>query len=638
MKKITSILFLALIIAACSKSGEDIPNIDEVNPIVKSKLTGKIEKGPFLTGSKITLYELDRDLNPTGKNIFKTETTNNKGDFIFDSKMELLTQFVELEISGYFYNEVTGVRSTSPITLNALADVSGKSKVNVNIITHLVYKRIKNLVSEGLSFSVAQKQAHKELLKVFSITKDIKNADDICLEDGDEDAAVLLAISSVLLHDKREAEFSEYIAKLSNDFATDGVITDNNLIEQIQSGQKNVNSIQVMDNLKSYFSDQGEGTIVVEDIRKFIDANGDGVLDDTDATFENNPNSEMSDNNFFGDEGVYKEALAASYPKIRSYFENMLVLDAARCNLIDYKVNISPNNSILNDAWGQAYQAIRSLNVIIERSVDISSFDTKPYVSTSKVLRALIYLDMIQHWGDVPFITEQLSIDEAMNISRTNKDEIFNALLADLNESIPYLNEETQLDQIFVSKDLANALMGAIYLEQKDYSKAISFFSKITDKNRSLSLGDAVYADINNTESIFSLRYSENENYKPFETFSQYLKKGSLHPIYRNTGIYLNYAESLEATNRSTELLSLLNKIRAAGNMNPLQEVPSNPKYEIADLWKKIIGSDYGYFTLLKRLGIAVELLGIQSYEQLYPIPLPELNTNPNMTQNPGYW
>lgn len=458
------------------------------------------------------------------------------------------------------------------------------------------------------------------------------------MEDGDEDAAVLLAISSVLLHDKREAEFSEYIAKLSNDFATDGVITDNNLIEQIQSGQKNVNSIQVMDNLKSYFSDQGEGTIVVEDIRKFIDANGDGVLDDTDATFENNPNSEMSDNNFFGDEGVYKEALAASYPKIRSYFENMLVLDAARCNLIDYKVNISPNNSILNDAWGQAYQAIRSLNVIIERSVDISSFDTKPYVSTSKVLRALIYLDMIQHWGDVPFITEQLSIDEAMNISRTNKDEIFNALLADLNESIPYLNEETQLDQIFVSKDLANALMGAIYLEQKDYSKAISFFSKITDKNRSLSLGDAVYADINNTESIFSLRYSENENYKPFETFSQYLKKGSLHPIYRNTGIYLNYAESLEATNRSTELLSLLNKIRAAGNMNPLQEVPSNPKYEIADLWKKIIGSDYGYFTLLKRLGIAVELLGIQSYEQLYPIPLPELNTNPNMTQNPGYW
>jgi hypothetical protein len=248
MKKITSILFLALIIAACSKSDEV-----NLNPIVKSTLTGKIEKGPFLTGSKITLYELDKDLKPTGKNIFKTETTNNKGDFIFDSKMELSSQFVELEISGYFYNEVTGKISSSPIMLNALADVSGKNKVNVNIITHLVYKRIKNLVSEGLSFSVAQKQAHNELLKVFSITKDIKNADDICLEDGDEDAAVLLAISSVLLYEKKEGEFSEYIAKLSNDFATDGVVSENNLIEQIRSGQKNVNSIQVMKMVMAYW-------------------------------------------------------------------------------------------------------------------------------------------------------------------------------------------------------------------------------------------------------------------------------------------------------------------------------------------------------------------------------------------------
>ena len=31
------------------------------------------------------------------------------------------------------------------------------------------------------------------------------------------------------------------------------------------------------------------------------------------------------------------------------------------------------------------------------------------------------------------------------------------------------------------------------------------------------------------------------------------------------------------------------------------------------------------------------ELLDIQSYHQLYPIPLTELMMNPNITQNPGY-
>ncbi len=634
MKKLTSILFLALIITACSKSGEDIPNVDNAKPIVKSTLSGKIEKGPFLTGSKITLYELDNELKQTGKNIFKTETTDDNGDFIFGSKMALVSQFVELEISGYFYNEVTGEISSSSITLNALADVSGKSKVNVNIITHLVYKRIKNLVSDGLSFSDAQKQAHKELLKVFRITKEVKNSDDISLTDGTEDAAVLLAISAVLLHNKSEGKFSEYIAKLSNDFATDGIISDSTLMEQIHTGQKNVYSIQVMENLKSYFSERGE-EIEVENIRKFIDSNGDDVLDDTDATFENNPNTEIIEDNFFQNEDVYKQALTAPYPKIRNYFENILVLDAARCNLIDYIVNIYPYNSILDNTWSQAYQAIRSLNLIIEHSADESQFDTKPYLSTSKVLRALIYLDMVQHWGDVPFITEQLPIEEAMYISRTNKDEIFNALLTDLNESFPYLKEEPQHDQIFVSKDLVNALIGAIYLERKDYNAAATYFEKIINKGNTPSVGSSVYSDLNNKEAIFTLLY--NDINQPSQVFSQYLKKGNLHPIYRNTGIYLNYAESLAATNRSSELLALLNQIRVAGNMDPLQELPSKPEYEIADLWKKFIGTDYGYFALLKRLDIAVELLGIESYQQLYPIPGAEINKNFKMIQNPGY-
>ena len=635
MKKITSILFLALFLLTCSKSGEEIPSPEKTKTIIKSQLTGKIEKGPFLTGSKITLYELDNELKQTGKNIFKTETTNDNGEFLFDSKMELSSQFVELEISGYFFNEVTGKRSSSQITLNALADVSVKNKVNVNILTHLVYKRIKNLVSDGLTFPVAQKQAHKELLMVFYITKDIKNSDDIGLTDGNEDAAILLAISAVLLHDKQEAAFSEFIAKLSNDFASDGTISDNSLMEQIKAGQKNVNSIQVMDHLKSYFSDQGK-TIEVDDIRKFIDGNGDGVLDDTDATFENKPNDEISEDNFFPNGEAYKQALIASYAKLRVCFEYMLVLDAARCNLIDYNTEISSQNAIINDAWKQAYQFVNLLNLIIEHSVDVSIFDTKPFLSTSKVLRALIYLDMIQHWGDVPFITKQLSMDE-MYVPRTNKNEIFDALLVDLIESVPYLKEEPDHDQHIVSRDLANALIGAIYLEQKKYNEAVSFFTKIIDENQPLILGNTVYNDVNNNETIFTLLYSENENLQPFGIFSQYIKKGILHPIYRHTGILLNIAETLNGLNRNSELLNVLNQIRVAGNMNPLQELPTNPKYEIAALWKKYIGSDYGYFALLKRLGIAVELLEIQSYQQLYPIPYQELDMNPNMTQNPGY-
>ena len=583
MKKFTAILFLAFIILACSKSGDDISNQEEIKAVVKSTLTGKIEKGPFLTGSKVTLYELDGALKQTGQNIFKTETSNDNGEFLFDSKMELSSQFVELEITGFFYNEVTGSRSTSQITLNALADVSAKNKVNVN----------------------------------------------------NEDAAILLAISAVLLHDKQEAAFSEFIAKLSNDFASDGIISDNSLMEQIKEGQMNVNSIQVMDHLKSYFSDQGK-SIEVDNIRKFIDGNGDGVLDDTDATFENNHNDVIIEDNIFSNEEAYRAVLSDTYTKIRSYFEDILVLDAARCSLIDYSTDISPFNAILIDAWGQAYQAIRLLNIIVEHSDEVDGFDTKPYLSTSKVLRALIYLDMMQHWGDVPFITKELSMDD-MYVSRTNKDEVMNALLKDINESIPYLYQDPVHNQTIVSQDLANALVGLIHLEQMDYNGAASYFSKIIDETYTISFENSIYSDIYNKEAVFTLLFPEDGNYQPSQIFSQFLKKGTLHPIYRNTSILIHYAETLNGLNRDLELLNVLNQIRVAGSMNPLQELPSNPKYEIADLWKQFIGQDYGYFALLKRLGIAVELLEIQSFQQLYPIPYQELSINPNMTQNPGY-
>lgn len=107
--------------------------------------------------------------------------------------------------------------------------------------------------------------------------------------------------------------------------------------------------------------------------------------------------------------------------------------------------------------------------------------------------------------------------------------------------------------------------------------------------------------------------------------------------IYRNVDILLSYAEANLGTNKKPEMLVALNKIRTAANMDQLQELPLKPEYEIASLWAKIIGTDHGYFALLKRLGIIVELLNIKSYEQLYPIPLSELYMNPNMTQNPGY-
>lgn len=238
----------------------------------KNNVNGTIEKGPFLTGSKVTLYELDENLNQTGKN-FRTETINDKGDFSF-SEIELSGRYIELEISGYFYNEIIGRHSNSQINLNAITDLSGEG--NVNILTHLEFKRVKKLMKEGSSFPNAKRLAEKELLQIFHITTEFKNPEKISLTDGDENAAMLLAISSILLYNKSEGEFSEFISKLSNEFAEEGTITSKLLLEEIYYGETGVNALSVMDNIKKYYQTQ-ETEVVVNNIRKYIDGNGDGV-------------------------------------------------------------------------------------------------------------------------------------------------------------------------------------------------------------------------------------------------------------------------------------------------------------------------------------------------------------------------
>lgn len=231
----------------------------------------------------------------------------------------------------------------------------------------------------------------------------------------------------------------------------------------------------------------------------------------------------------------------------------------------------------------------------IEKNANI---ETKPFIHTFKVLRAMIYLDMVQHWGDVPFITRPLSYDET-NVSRTDKVEIYNALLEDL--------EGSSNKELFIPQDLVYALTGMIHLELKNYSVAATCFEKAVEKNNMVS------------------------------TLNPSLDIEYIYPLYNKLYMQLNYAESLLGANQPSDLLAILNTIRKEGNMESLQELPKAPAHEIANLWKELIGVKYGYYALLKRLGIAVEILDIYEYQQLYPIPSSELMLNPYMTQNPGY-
>ena len=118
--------------------------------IKKEKISGYLQKGPFLNGTQISMYELDSKLAQTGK-VFNVTITDNKGSFEIDN-ITLSSNFVYLSADGFYYNEIAGAVSSAPLKLTALSDITDISTINVNILTHLEKRRIEYLVKQGKGF------------------------------------------------------------------------------------------------------------------------------------------------------------------------------------------------------------------------------------------------------------------------------------------------------------------------------------------------------------------------------------------------------------------------------------------------------------------------------------------------------
>jgi len=164
------------------------------------RLQGSVQKGPFILGSDMDISQLDSELNPTGF-VYSTQTINDKGEFVLALEP---SGPVEVRGSGYYYNEIIG-DLTGPLTLRAfyVPDTEGVQSVYVNIVTHLIAKRVKALVSEGMDFDDAVSQAEGELKDELDITEPgftgFNNSTSMNLLGGDTGSnAYMFAVSTVL--------------------------------------------------------------------------------------------------------------------------------------------------------------------------------------------------------------------------------------------------------------------------------------------------------------------------------------------------------------------------------------------------------------------------------------------------------
>ena len=138
-----------------------------------------------------------------------------------------------------------------------------------------------------------------------------------------------------------------------------------------------------------------------------------------------------------------------------------------------FNYNASPGFADLETVWNNMYGVIEDANLVIN-GVDNSSLIEEGnesratmlrFRAEAKTLRAMIYLDLIRLFGDVPYKVE-ISKSDLSNayLGKTDRDVIMENLIADLEESIPDLPWAGEQTTEHVTRGYAHGLLANIAL------------------------------------------------------------------------------------------------------------------------------------------------------------------------------
>lgn len=267
-KSTLSVVATALLLIAFTACNKD--------SMLNCGFSGKAQKGPFVTGTEINLYELNENLSQTGK-AFRTTISSNDGSFSLEN-LELGSQYALLSANGFFFSEIYGELTASQLNLQAVANIADKEHLNINSMTNVTAPRIIKLVGDGLTFAVAKEQAEKELLAFLGVEEGAgAGFDQMDLSENEDYNGILLSFSLMLQHytnyvmeqSQFVAELTQLLADINADFTPDGDIDNQQIIDALLYNASMIDRAQVRERIENYYEELGL-RVEIPDFEKYL--------------------------------------------------------------------------------------------------------------------------------------------------------------------------------------------------------------------------------------------------------------------------------------------------------------------------------------------------------------------------------
>ncbi len=182
--------------------------------------------------------------------------------------------------------------------------------------------------------------------------------------------------------------------------------------------------------------------------------------------------------------------------------------DAFLVSVNNFTMNSSAN--LMINSWRNYYSMINRANLVIKNIADADPAvvtNKDRHLAEAKFLRAFAYFDAVRIWGDIPLVTEPITIKEGYEMPRVAADRIYNELI------IPDLiDAESKLASSYTGANLgrptkgaAAAILARVYMTRHDFPKAETKLKEIT------TMG---YALLPNYNDLFN--YSKEEHHSEY--------------------------------------------------------------------------------------------------------------------------
>ncbi len=210
-------------VVACSDSEVAGGTTEDAGIIANLNVAGLAQKGPFAKGSAVTVQGINCKTMELTNESFEGVVKSDKGDFGVED-VSLSATCALFEVTGYYFSELTGKKSSEKITLHALTNLKDRKNVNINLLTELEYERVMYLVTVNkMSLADAKKQAEKEIFAAFNIKGDFEEAEDLNIFEAGDGNAALLAISVMMQAEFDDKTLEERFERFNEFFAKSGV-------------------------------------------------------------------------------------------------------------------------------------------------------------------------------------------------------------------------------------------------------------------------------------------------------------------------------------------------------------------------------------------------------------------------------